>query len=651
MDALYHRPELRRFIISGGRERYTANCTYKPAETVRFELSLPLAILPAQAEMYIWLESGGEAIRYTMDRIRLEDDMDVFAVTINMKDMASRFSLEVGLFYFGFDFKANGERVRVIQSPADGQPEFCHDERGDGAFALTVYDRKYPAPTDWYGGIIYHAFVDRFFSSGKCKPKKYAVMNGDWYGGELQYPEYPGAFVANDMFFGGDLWGIIEKLDYLSSLGVTTLYLSPVFEAHSNHKYDTGDFEKVDSMFGGEKALAALLKAAEVRGIAVILDGVFNHTGSDSKYFNKEGTYKTLGAYQSDDSPWREWYSFGETREDYESWWGIKNVPRVNSRLPSYMNYIAGEGGIIDKWTSLGVSGWRLDVVDELSDEFVQAIAERARLSSVSSRSPIIVGEVWEDASCKIAYGHRRHYFLGKQLDSVMNYPVRSALLEYMHSRNAEPMMLALSTIWEHYPTEVVHVLMNLLGTHDTIRIITALAGDAPDEYTNAELSQKRMTPEQYAEGERLVKLAYLINATIPGVPSIYYGDEAGMEGYSDPFNRRPFPWGRENESILEHYRAVGKLRRENSVYRSGELYICRFGIDGLLMFGRGSETETLYTATNRGENGIYITYASGEVLFATGDVTVDENGVRIGADSGAVIKTAAGEHVYANII
>lgn len=646
----YHRPELRRYTVSKTGEKYTSNGTHKRSETVRFELLLPRASVPTDASMYIWLESGGPAHKYTMNRIRLERDMDVFAVNVNMKALTSKFGLDVGLFYFGFDFKSKGKKVRVIQSLDDGLPEFCRDDRGDGAFALTVYDRKYPAPTDWYGGIIYHAFVDRFARSGKCVPKDYAVMNEDWYGGEPQYPEYPGANVANDMFFGGDLWGVKEKLDYLESLGVTTVYLSPIFEAHSNHKYDTGDFEKVDSMFGGKRALSSLIKAAEKRGIAVILDGVFNHTGSDSKYFNKHGTYKNLGAYQSEKSKYHKWFSFGEERDDYESWWGIKILPRVNSRDPDYVDYINGEDGIIDTYTSMGISGWRLDVVDELSDGFVEALADRVHSSyKGEKRTPIVIGEVWEDASCKIAYGQRRHYFQGHQLDSVMNYPVRAALIEYMRSGDEEPMLLALHTIWEHYPLEVVHALMNLLGTHDTVRIITALAGDLPDGYTNAQLLKKRMTPEQYANGERLVKLAYLINATIPGIPSIYYGDEAGMEGYSDPFNRMPFPWGRENKALLAHYREVGKLRRENKVYRDGELYLCRFGIRGFLMYGRGNDEETLYTAINRGDGDVSVTAQGMEILFVTGDVTVEGDRVTVGEDSGAVMKTAAGVRVYAD--
>lgn len=654
MKTPYMRPELRRYIIEGECPRYTEHGAYKLDDTVRFELLLPHVADPRNVAVYIWRESGGAAHKYEMTKSGEEYSRDIFSVTLTMKEVSQSFGITVGLFYFGFDFYSNVGKTRVIQSQKDGLPEFCFDNRGDGAFALTIYERKYPAPTEWYGGVIYHVFVDRFAKSGKCKPKSYAVMNDDWDNGEPQFPEYPGANVANDMFFGGDLWGVRDKLDYLESLGVTTIYLSPIFDAHSNHKYDTGDFEKVDSMFGGKRALKALITAAEKRGIAVILDGVFNHTGNDSKYFNEYGNYKGLGAYQSEESKYHKWFLFGATRDDFESWWGIKILPRVKSHHPDYINYISGKGGIIDTYTSMGISGWRLDVVDELTDVFVENLAERVHESASvadNKRTPIVIGEVWEDASCKIAYGVRRHYFHGDQLDSVMNYPVRSALIEYLRDGNEEAIMMALHTIWEHYPEEVVHTLMNLLGTHDTARIITALAGDSPEGYTNAQLLKKRMTKEQYVHGQRLVMLGYLINATIPGIPSIYYGDEVGMEGYSDPFNRMPFPWGRENETLLAHFRKVGEIRHAHKVYDDGELYLCRFGIPGFLMFGRGSSDETLYTATNRGADAVTLALVKDEyeVIYTVGDVEVIGDRMVIGVNGGAIISTVPGSRILCN--
>lgn len=654
----YLRPTLDRYIIDesdgAGTERtehYTMHGAFGRDATVRYDLRLPRAIMPHDVAMYIWRESGGDAIRYEMARVRLDRGADLFTITLKMADVADAFSERTGLFYYGFDFLTNDKKMFVKQSGRDGLPELRVDEFANGAFALTIYERKYPAPESWYGGIIYHIFVDRFASSGKTEPKPYAKM-ADWNGGITEFPEYPGAPLANETFFGGDLYGIRDKLDYIASLGVTCIYLSPIFDAHSNHKYDTGDFEHVDSMFGGKRALKSLLHAAEKRGITVILDGVFNHTGSDSKYFNREGSYDGLGAYHSKKSKYYRWFSFYDYPNEYESWWGIKIMPRVNSRDKSYINYISGGSGIIDTYTSAGVSGWRLDVVDELSDEFVDALAERAHRSAAKRGgvTPLIIGEVWEDASCKIAYSQRRRYFTGKQLDSVMNYPVRSALIEFLIHHDSSSLTLALSTIWEHYPREIVHAVMNLMGTHDTMRIITVLAGDSSEGFTNAELAVKRMTPEQYARGVSLVRLGYMINATIPGIPSIYYGDEAGVEGYSDPFNRLPFPWGRENAELLDFYRRMGKVRRENGVYRSGELYLCRFGIDGFFMFGRGDGEVTLYTAVNRSDEVIVLEFGNEdrEVLISSGNVTGTDSAVIIAPMSGAVVKTRHSTKVFA---
>ena len=629
----YHRPTLERYIVGDdGGMTYTDHGAFDRSLTVRYELRLPRAVMPKNAVMYIWHESGGEAKRFEMPRVRLERDADLFAVTISMAELTDSFSMRTGLFYYAFDFDSR-DGLRYIRQSRIGLPELRGDDFSDGAFALTVYERRYPAPESWYGGIIYHVFVDRFKSSGKCAPKPYAKMEPDWYGGIREFPEYPGAPLSNESFFGGDLYGIREKLDYIQSLGVTCIYLSPIFDAHSNHKYDTGNYEHVDSMFGGKRALDALIKSAAKRGMRVILDGVFNHTGDDSKYFNRYGNYTGPGAYNSDKSKYYKWFNFFDYPDEYESWWGIKILPRVNSADPSYIDYISGKGGIIDKYTSAGVSGWRLDVVDELSDEFVDKLAARAHDASASD-DPLIIGEVWEDASCKIAYGRRRRYFLGDQLDSVMNYPMRSAIITFVAYRDETILMRSLLKMWEHYPPEVCHAVMNLLGTHDTIRIITALAGDSPDGYTNAEL-------------------AYMINATIPGIPSIYYGDEAGVEGYSDPFNRLPFPWGREDKELLSFYRRIGALRRDFGVYKNGELFICWFYIVGFMMFGRGDGEHTLYTAVNRSDSVIIVTTTDvgGEVLVAAGDIDKNDDGFIIPPMSGAVIKLSANSAVSAECV
>lgn len=189
-----------------------------------------------------------------------------------------------------------------------------------------------------------------------------------------EYPAYPGAPLKNNRFYGGTLLGIIDKLEYIRSLGVDTIYLSPIFDAASNHKYDTADYMSVDSMFGGEKAFKALIKKAHEYGIGIILDGVFNHTGSDSIYFNKYGHYKTLGAYQSKKSKYYSWYDFKNYPDEYTAWWGIDILPRIHPDKPDCRKYFVGKDGVIAKYASMGIDGFRLDVADELSDDFIAEI-------------------------------------------------------------------------------------------------------------------------------------------------------------------------------------------------------------------------------------------------------------------------------------
>ena len=191
--------------------------------------------------------------------------------------------------------------------------------------------------------------------------------------------QFGGEYLSND-FFGGNLDGVRKKLPYLKELGITAIYLNPIFTAYSNHKYDTGDYESIDPMFGDNGLFECLCKEAEERGIRVILDGVFNHTGSDSKYFNKDGTYPTVGAYQSEDSPYFGWYKFTKHPDEYECWWGIKTLPAVNENEPSFVDYsLTAPDAIIKKWLHLGASGWRLDVADELPSEFIKTMRREVK--------------------------------------------------------------------------------------------------------------------------------------------------------------------------------------------------------------------------------------------------------------------------------
>lgn len=497
-----------------------------------------------------------------------------------------------GLYYYHYEVYSEG----AVQRFGGENAEILFPVEDAGERQLMLYDSGFSTSDFLKQGTIYHIFVDRFSPSGRCKPKRGAVINRDWDGGVPQYAERRGAQLKNNEFFGGDIYGIIDKLEYIKSLGVTALYLSPIFEAASNHKYDTADYMHVDSMFGGDKAFTELCTECKKLGISVILDGVFNHTGDDSIYFNRCGTYDQPGAYNSRESEYYRWYSFTEYPDKYECWWGIDILPRVNCDDESFRRYILGENGVVGKYMRIGASGFRLDVADELSDEFISELR-----SSVKKENPdgAVIGEVWEDASNKISYGKRRKYLSGSELDSVMNYPLRSAVIEYLLRGNYTALKRATEGLYRHYPKCVSDVLMNFLGTHDTERILTVLGGEPSDGYSPRELSRKRMNDDQMRAGIVLLKCAYTIIATVYGVPSIYYGDETGMQGYYDPFCRMPYPWKNQNYELIDFFRSIGKIRSEYTVFRDGFFKIMKCDSD-LFMFERYNDCERIITAVTR---------------------------------------------------
>lgn len=466
---------------------------------------------------------------------------------------------------------------------------------GGRVWQLTVYNRSFQTP-DWLaGGVMYQIFPDRFYCSGQPKSgvPQDRRLHQDWYEQPDWKPDENGE-ITNQDYFGGDLKGIEEKLGYLKSLGVTCIYLNPIFEAHSNHRYNTADYSRVDPLLGTRADFESLCKAAKALGIHILLDGVFSHTGSDSVYFNREGRYSSEGAYHSQTSPYYSWYTFHQWPNSYDCWWNFSTLPNVNELNPSYNEYINGRNGIIQSWLSSGASGWRLDVADELPDGFLDNLRAAAK-----ERDPdaVILGEVWEDASNKTAYGVRRKYLLGSQLDSVMNYPFRDAILGYLTGQNASECLEKILDILENYPPQVTRILMNHIGTHDTVRALTFLAGEPLRGKDRKWQSEQRLSPEQRKEGLRLMRLASLMQFTLPGVPCIYYGDEAGMEGYRDPFNRGCYPWGREERDLVEWYRMLGRMRSEYSVLKDGA-FVPVYG-DICMAYERRNDLEALLCAFN----------------------------------------------------
>ncbi len=464
--------------------------------------------------------------------------------------------------------------------------------KGEGDdWQLTVYDKNFHTPEWLKGGIIYQIFPDRFAFSGTKKQNVPSdrVLRTDRDGDPYWIPTAEGKVLNND-YFGGDLKGIEQKLGYLKSLGVTCIYLNPIFEAQSNHRYDTADYEKIDPMLGTERDFKSLCQSAEKLGIKIMLDGVFSHTGDDSKYFNRYSRYDSVGAYQSENSPYYNWYKFNKWPDDYESWWGIKILPEVNEDNPDFIEYITGKNGIARKWLRLGASGWRLDVADELPDEFLDEFRKAVK---EEKNDCLVLGEVWEDASNKLSYGKLRRYLLGEQLDSVMNYPFAGAVIDFIRDANAELFASRVMSIVENYPKEVLDVLMNHISTHDTMRAITALAGESCAYRDRRWQSTHSLDEKEYRYGMKLLMAASAMQFALPGVPTIYYGDEAGMQGYKDPFNRRCYPWGKENEELVEWYKKLGEIRSKNSVFKDGKFEILS-AVAGCVAFSRKNDDEAI---------------------------------------------------------
>lgn len=471
-----------------------------------------------------------------------------------------------------------------------------HTDGSVQSWQLTVYEET-PTPS-WFGrGVTYQIFPDRFCRLSVPDP---AGMIGDrwvhenWSDIPEWQPDSQGE-VRNRDFFGGSLQGILSKLDDLAAFGVTTLYLNPIFESASNHRYNTADYLAIDPMLGTEADFRQLCREAKSRGIRVILDGVFNHTGSQSRYFNADGFYPAPGAAQSQDSPYFSWFSFHPWPTDYDAWWGIKTLPAVQENDSGYRDFIIrARDSVVRHWLRAGASGWRLDVADELPDDFIADI--RTAMDETAPDS-FLLGEVWEDATTKVAYSQRRRYLLGHELHGVMNSPFRNALIAYLLGGDADEFRETLEAIRENYPPNAFSSLMNFLGTHDTPRILTVLgASHVPD--SKEDRASYRLSPEERQMGLARLRLAALVLFTFPGSPTVYYGDEAGMEGWEDPFNRACYPWGREDTELKAWFARLARLRQDRPALQSGQLH-WRWTSGPILAFARELNGQLLTTVIN----------------------------------------------------
>lgn len=561
----------------------------------------------------LWREETGE----TVLPARTENGCD-WTVALTVPE-------EPCIVYYRFYLvTAEGDVFHCCAVSGEG---LCSREEGD-SWRITVYDGAFETPRWFREGIVYQIFPDRFCRSSwedfrgraeahRAKGRR-VRLHDDW-NDEPDYLAAPGEKDYEPVdYFGGDLEGIRRKLPYLKKLGVTCLYLNPIFEAASNHRYNTADYLTVDPLLGTADDLRALCRDAGEQGIRVMLDGVFSHTGSDSRYFNRAGTYPEPGAYQGPASPYYEWYDFSEFPDRYDCWWGFKTLPNVREMTPSYVDFITGEDGMLSRWRDCGVTSWRLDVADELPDAFIRALRKRVKANDPDG---VLLGEVWEECSAKRGPEGRRGYVNGDELDSAMDYPFTNAVLDYCGGKTgAKTLLHVLTALREWYPEPFWKAQLNLLSSHDVIRAITRLSG-APDRDALSRERQAvyRPSASALAAGKKRYLSATAIQMFCPGVPCVYYGDEAGVTGMADPFNRAPYPWGREDAEILARVRTLAMLRHDLIALKQGH---CRMGAPARDVFAvvRYTEESAAVLLVNNGP--------------LTGTVRLDAEALREGPDT-----------------
>jgi glycosidase len=392
----------------------------------------------------------------------------------------------------------------------------------------------------------------------------------------------------NNDFFGGDLAGIIDKLDYIRDLGANAIYMTPIFRASSNHKYDTADYHQVDPAFGSNADFERLTREAARRGIRVIPDASLNHSGADSIYFDRFGNFKSGGAFEGGrirpDSPYAGWYSFDpkQTAPDkqYKGWVGVSDLPELDKSSRGWRDFAYGKPDSVTRlWLDRGASGWRMDVAPWVSDDFW-----REWRSAVKATKPdaITIAETWFDAS---------KYFLGDMFDSTMNYIFRNSVLEYAAGGKAAALYRNLELLREAYPPQALYALMNLLSSHDQARSLHVLGWHDDSGAQTIALAKARY------------RLAVFFQMTYPGSPAIYYGDEVGVTGGDDPFNRGTYPWadlgGQPDLQMLAEFKRLTRLRHEQAVLRRGSLDAPLFADDHVVVLLRRLGDAWAITATN----------------------------------------------------
>ena len=499
-------------------------------------------------------------------------------------------------------------------------------------FQLNIY-KEQNRDFSWYQGkVMYQIYPDRF-AIGKPRRLKKDGYNYQDESEDVRYLPYNGVY-CND-FYGGNFNGIIQKLPYLKELGVGVIYLNPISLSPTSHHYDTSDYMKIDDTLGTIEEFKKLIKKAQEKDINIIIDGVYNHTGSDSVYFNKDNHFDSVGAYNSKNSPYYSWYNFISYPKKYECWWGIETLPSVNQKS-SFVDFITGRDGVISHYMDMGIKGIRLDVVDELNDEFVRKINNAIKQKDENA---ITLGEVWEDASNKISYGVRKNYFDGTELDAVMNYPLRLAIIDYLAHNKLDNLVYFMREEINNFPSHVLNSMMNLLSSHDMPRINSAFSLVNFNNLTKKEASEIMMTKSEYYKCRNMVEMAYIMAYTLPGIPSLYYGDEIGMEGGKDPFCRRMMKWNEDSQDmgLLSFFKKLGKIREDlykTSVLVDGIYQEEYFG-NNIYIYNRHNDQVKLIVIINNSDYDYYYHIPSATNLLSN---SIVNGGTVVSPKTGAIL-------------
>ena len=540
-------------------------------------------------EVYFILKKGNDIIPYKLKHKKNENGKVIFEGEIPIETRA--------IYNYYFSYLQDGIRMFFKKENIVEDNRIIPDEM----WKMSV---NFDVPEWAKGKIMYHIFVDRF-KRGNIDPLVEMPRRNIYktWDEELKIgPDQNG--IWNNDFYGGDLKGIIEKLDYIQSLGASIVYLSPIVHSQSNHRYDSADYENVDPYVGNNEDLKLLCQEAHKRGMKIVLDAVFNHTGNDSKYFNEYGTFDEIGAYQSKESKYFPFYKSSQYGENtsFEYWWGMTNLPVCNGYSKEWQDYIVGKNGIIDQWFKLGIDGLRLDVADELTDDFIEKIRIAVKRNKVDG---FILGEVWKNPMRM----NRGYIESGKGMDSVMNYSLIDALIRYFKYGDVDKISYIIQDIKREYPDDTINTLMNFTSTHDISRAINIFGANEFQEQGEWAWNPKnndlnycknyKLTNDEYKFAKALYEAYSLGIATLPGIMSIFYGDEVGVEGLGNLANRKPFPWEKEDQELLEHFRKIGNLKISEKFLETASLNVLEIN-PKCLMFERVGENEKALVAINR---------------------------------------------------